>query len=159
FDEREQDPVVSLDVAAKRLQVTALPCRHSATFQAACTPNVDAVAFEHFDRIAADFRLVVLYVTCLKQHRFASRFRLYLSGARSPSLERRSGKFGKQLVALDAENLLQQDSMQADAIGDVGDAETSACHNSGCVRIAEHAIPQTQSFALRFLRNIALHQA
>src|SRR2546426_3465999 len=158
FDERQQDPEVRLDMPAKRLQVTAFPGRHAAALKAACTTNVDAVTFEHFDRIAADLRFVVLNVACLKQDRFASRFWLYLSGARSPSLERRAGKLRKQLVAMNAENLLQKNSMQANAIGDVGDAKTSACHGSGGIRIAKHTIAQAESFPLRFLRNIALDQ-
>src|SRR5438093_2678534 len=54
FDKRQQDLEVRLDVASKRLEVTAFPCRHAATLQAACTTDVDAVTFEYFHRIAAD---------------------------------------------------------------------------------------------------------
>src|SRR6059036_1101847 len=158
LDERQQDSQVHLHAAAKRLQVAALPRRHAATFETVGATDIDTVAFKHLDGIAADLRFVVLHIACLKQDGFAAGLRSYFSGARSPSLEGRAGKLGKQLVAMNTENLLQEDSMQADAIGHVGDTQTRARCSSGAVGIAEDAIAQAESFTAGFLRNVALHQ-
>jgi hypothetical protein len=137
----EQIEVVA-DLGAHAVEITALPRRHPAALEVAAAADVDAVALEHLDRVLADLRLVVLDVAGLKQHHLTAGELAGATGLGGPAVEGLAGEFGQLLVAVDADDLLHEPAVDADAVELVDQAEAGAGHRAGAVGVTQGQVAQ-----------------
>src|SRR5262245_20213326 len=145
LDKRQKDLEVQAGLTAHRFQITVLPRRHAAALQSINTADVDAVALQNFDGVAADLRLVVLDITGLEQDRFTAGLRIDLSSPPGPFLEGRAREIREQLVSMDAEKPFQEDSMSADTVCEVRNTKTAASQKARTIRVFQYTGSQRKS--------------
>ena len=140
-----------------------LPGGHPAALEPGRAAHVDPVLLEDLDGVAADLRLVVLHVAGGEEHRLAARALQHAAVALGPALEGRAREVRQELVAVDAEHLLEEPAVEADAVHHVREAEARAGQRGELRRLLalqpEPADEQLHGPGLRCERAAALHVA
>ena len=145
--------------ATRLVQVAAFPRRHTTTREAFRTSRRHLVAIQHFQCIAPDLGLVVLYITGREQHRLITlASRTHTAIGLRPRLKGLRGKVRQQLVAVHAKDLLHEPTMCGHAIHRVRHTKAQARHAPREVGITKHAFAQRHATLLGSHRLVAMHQ-
>jgi hypothetical protein len=88
-----------------------------------------------------------------------SRTLLNTSLAQGPSFERRRGELGKELIPVDAQDLLHEPTVRGEAVHAIGDAEAGPSHSPCPIRIGEELISEFGSFLSGLHRLVTVNQA
>src|SRR5262249_9514244 len=158
LDERQQDLEVAVHLLPHGREVTAFPGRHAAAVEARRTADVDLVRLEHRHRVPPDRGLVVLHVAGLEEHRLAAGRGPDAPRPSRPALERRAGKEGQQLVAMDTQHLLEEPAGRPKPIGEVGEAEACAGEAAHTIGIAEHPVTEREAGPRGLLGGVAVDE-